>query len=71
MTARRRARVECEWTAELIEAPDADPDYPWCHAATRRVEVLSASSGDPHEHVAREAARARWHKKTPTKQPKR
>jgi hypothetical protein len=94
----RRACVVCEWTAEVIESPDADPDCPWCHAPTRRVEVLSGPTDDPHEHaaalgriggskggraraaslsaerrrdIAREAARARWNKKTPPKQPKR
>jgi hypothetical protein len=31
----------CEWSEEVIEAPDADPDCPWCHAPTVRLEVIS------------------------------
>jgi hypothetical protein len=37
----RRACAVCEWTADLLEEPDADPDCPWCHGPTIRVEVLA------------------------------
>jgi hypothetical protein len=37
----RRACLVCEWTADVVEAPDADPDCPWCHAPTIRLEVLA------------------------------
>jgi hypothetical protein len=39
--------------AEVIEAADADPDCPWCHAPTRRVELLAREeSGSPQAHAA-------------------
>ena len=52
LIAVRRACLVCEWTEDLIESPDADPDCPWCHAPTVRVEVLTVPIGDPHEHAA-------------------
>ena len=52
VAVRRRCAV-CEWTADIIEAPDADPDCPWCHAPTVREEVLSAAdAANPQMHAA-------------------
>jgi hypothetical protein len=50
----RRACAVCEWTADLIEAPDADPDCPWCHAPSILVEVLADSdtTGGARLHAA-------------------
>jgi hypothetical protein len=33
----------CDWEGEVIEALDADPDCPWCHAPTRRTATLARS----------------------------
>lgn len=49
----RRACLVCEWTDEVIEAPDADPDCPWCHAPTVRLEVISdAPEAGARSHAA-------------------
>ena len=92
----RRACLVCEWTDEVIEPADADPDCPWCHAPTVRLEVLANAvtedgarlhaaalgriggrkggharaaslSAERRRDIAREAARARWNKKTGSK----
>jgi hypothetical protein len=42
----RRACLVCEWTADLIEDADADPDCPWCHAPTVRLEVLANADAE-------------------------
>jgi hypothetical protein len=47
----RRCRV-CEWSGELVEAPGADPDCPWCHGPTAAeaataVPTEAADTGAP------------------------
>jgi hypothetical protein len=44
----------CEWTADVIEPGDADPDCPWCFAPTTRIEVLAQT--DPVEGARAHAA---------------
>jgi hypothetical protein len=39
----RRCQV-CEWEGEVIEAPGADPDCPWCHGPTARMATLATSA---------------------------
>jgi hypothetical protein len=50
----RRACVVCEWNADVIEVPDADPDCPWCHAPTVVLEVLAHpdAAGGTRQHAA-------------------
>jgi len=40
----RKCRL-CEWQAEQVEAPGADPDCPWCHGPTEALEVLPLPGG--------------------------
>jgi hypothetical protein len=39
----RRSCQVCEWDGIQIEAPDADPDCPWCHGPTRIVDVIQTA----------------------------
>jgi hypothetical protein len=41
---RRKCRL-CEWEAEGVEVPGADPDCPWCHAPTEALEILPLPGG--------------------------
>jgi hypothetical protein len=34
----RRCRV-CEWQEQVVEAPGADPDCPWCHGPTQATPI--------------------------------
>ena len=53
----RRCKV-CEWTGEMIESAetDPDPDCPWCHGPTERTSTIAASTGvvtgDKNPHAA-------------------
>jgi hypothetical protein len=52
----RRCRV-CEWQENRIEAWDADPDCPWCHAPTvasplKNVSTTAAPAPQKNPHAA-------------------
>jgi len=44
LLVQRKCRV-CEWEAEQIEHPGADPDCPWCHAPTEILDALALPTG--------------------------
>jgi hypothetical protein len=53
---RRKCQV-CEWEAELLEQPGAQPDCPWCHGPTERVAVSepivnTTNDGEKNPHAA-------------------
>src|SRR5688572_13038621 len=51
----RRCMV-CEWTGEMIESAESDPDCPWCHGPTEIAATLASSTrivtGDKNPHAA-------------------
>jgi hypothetical protein len=44
LLVQRKCRL-CEWQAEQIEHPGADPDCPWCHAPTEIIDALTLPTG--------------------------
>ena len=44
LLVQRKCRL-CEWEAEQIEHPGADPDCPWCHAPTEIIDALTLPTG--------------------------